>query len=168
MRELGMEEEIFQGEDQRFVEGIARSRERDAEQRRVGVMEIEKSVVVGWVVRSMEGERNGGAAIWRRRQQRRPEVAATAAAAGRLHDDTQRTRQGEAAVSAAGMAAARGGAASVAAAEAAVGLLPCSSLSSYLRGEIAPFFLQMTARICGGVPSPLIEPIMGQEGKGPT
>ena len=31
-----------------------------------------------------------------------------------------------------------------------------------------PFFLQMTARVCGGVPSPLIEPIMGREGKGPT
>ena len=29
-----------------------------------------------------------------------------------------------------------------------------------------PFFLQMTARVCGGVPSPLIEPIMGREGKG--
>ena len=112
----------------------------------------------------MEGERDGGAAIWRLRQQRRPEAAATAAAAGRLHDDTQRTRQGEAAVSAAGTAATRGGAA----AEAAVGLLPCSSLSSHLRGEIAPLFLQMTARVCGGVPSPLIEPLVGREGKGPT
>ena len=37
-----------------------------------------------------------------------------------------------------------------------------------LEREITPFFLQMTARICGGVPSPLIEPIMGREGKGPT
>ena len=34
--------------------------------------------------------------------------------------------------------------------------------------EITPFFLQMTGRVCGGVPSPLIEPIMGREGKGPT
>ena len=31
------------------------------------------------------------------------------------------------------------------------------------------FFSQMTARVCGGgVPSPLIEPIMGREGKGLT
>ena len=48
------------------------------------------------------------------------------AAAGRLRDDNQRTRQGEAAASAAGTAAARGGVA-------AVGLPPCSSLSSHLR-----------------------------------
>ena len=26
----------------------------------------------------------------------------------------------------------------------------------------------MTARVCGGVPSPLIEPIVGRERKGPT
>ena len=62
---------------------------------------------------------------------------ATAAAAGRLHDENQRTRQGEAADTAAdtaaGTAAARGGAAAVAAAVAAVGLPPCSSLSSHLR-----------------------------------
>ena len=32
----------------------------------------------------------------------------------------------------------------------------------------APYFLQMTARVCGGVPSPLIEPIVGRERKGPT
>ena len=31
-----------------------------------------------------------------------------------------------------------------------------------------PFFLQMMARVCGGVPSPLIEPIVGRERKGPT
>ena len=38
-----------------------------------------------------------------------------------------------------------------------------------LEMEETPFFFsQMTARVCGGVPSPLIEPIMGQEGKGPT
>ena len=37
-----------------------------------------------------------------------------------------------------------------------------------LERESTPFFLQMTARVCGGVPSPLIEPIMGREGKGPT
>ena len=76
-----------------------------------------------------DGDGGGGAAIWRRRRQRRPEAAATAAAAGRLHDENQRTRQGEAADT----AAARGGAAAVAAAVAAVGLPPCSSLSSHLR-----------------------------------
>ena len=37
-----------------------------------------------------------------------------------------------------------------------------------LEREITPFFIQMMARVCGGVPSPLIEPIMGREGKGPT
>ena len=41
-------------------------------------------------------------------------------------------------------------------------------LEQPLEREITPFFLQMMARVCGGVPSPLIEPIMGQEGKGPT
>ena len=41
-------------------------------------------------------------------------------------------------------------------------------LEQPLEMENTPFFLQMTARVCGGVPSPLIEPIMGQEGKGPT
>ena len=40
-------------------------------------------------------------------------------------------------------------------------------LEQPLEREIAPFFFQMTARVCGGVPSPLIEPIMGREGKGP-
>ena len=40
-------------------------------------------------------------------------------------------------------------------------------LEQPLEREITPFFLQMTARVCGGVPSPLIEPIMGREGKGP-
>ena len=79
-----------------------------------------------------------------------------------------RPKQGEATVSAAVAAAARGGAAAVAAAEVAVGLLPRSSLSSHLRGRGTPFFLQMTARVCGGVPSPLIEPIVGRERKGPT
>ena len=29
-------------------------------------------------------------------------------------------------------------------------------------------FLQMTARVCEGVPSPLIEPLVGRERKGPT
>ena len=37
-----------------------------------------------------------------------------------------------------------------------------------LKMEETPFFSQMTARVCGGVPSPLIEPRMGREGKGPT
>ena len=41
-------------------------------------------------------------------------------------------------------------------------------LEQPLEREFTPFFLQMTARVCGGVPSPLIEPIMGREGKGPT
>ena len=41
-------------------------------------------------------------------------------------------------------------------------------LEQPLERENTPFFLQMTARVCGGVPSPLIEPIMSREGKGPT
>ena len=43
-------------------------------------------------------------------------------------------------------------------------------LEQPLERESTPFFLQMTARVCGGgfFLSPLIEPIMGQEGKGPT
>ena len=42
-------------------------------------------------------------------------------------------------------------------------------LEQPLEREITPFFLQMMARVWGGgVPSPLIEPIMGREGKGPT
>ena len=41
-------------------------------------------------------------------------------------------------------------------------------LEQPLERESTPFFLQMTARVCGGVPSPLIEPIMGRDGKGPT
>ena len=41
-------------------------------------------------------------------------------------------------------------------------------LEQPLEREDNPFFLQMTAWVCGGggVPSPLIEPIMGREGKG--
>ena len=80
------------------------------------------------------GEGGGGAAIWRRRR-RRPEAAA---AAGGRHDDNPRTKQGEAAASAAGTAAARRGAA----AEAAVGLPPCSSLSSHLRGRLLLSFFK--------------------------
>ena len=34
-------------------------------------------------------------------------------------------------------------------------------LEQPLEREFTPFFLQMTARVCEGVPSPLIEPIMG-------
>ena len=45
---------------------------------------------------------------------------------------------------------------------------PLSFLEQPLEMKYDPFFLQMTARVCGGVPSPLIEPIMGREGKGPT
>ena len=37
-----------------------------------------------------------------------------------------------------------------------------------LEREFTPFFLQMMARVCGGVPSPLMEPIMGRVGKGRT
>ena len=41
-------------------------------------------------------------------------------------------------------------------------------LEQPLEREFTPFFLQMTARVCGRVPSPLIEPIVGRERKGPT
>ena len=41
-------------------------------------------------------------------------------------------------------------------------------LEQTLESESTPFFLQMMARVCGGVPFPLIEPIIGREGKGPT
>ena len=41
-------------------------------------------------------------------------------------------------------------------------------LEQPLEREFTPFFLQMTDRVCGGVPSPLIEPIVGRERKGPT
>ena len=41
-------------------------------------------------------------------------------------------------------------------------------LEQPLKREFTPYFLQMTARVCGGVPSPLIEPIVGRERKGPT
>ena len=42
------------------------------------------------------------------------------------------------------------------------------SLEQPLERDDDPFFLPMTARVCGGVPSPLIEPLVGREGKGPT
>ena len=41
-------------------------------------------------------------------------------------------------------------------------------LEQPLEREFTLFFLQMTTRVCGGVPSPLIEPKMGRERKGPT
>ena len=41
-------------------------------------------------------------------------------------------------------------------------------LEQPLEREETPFFLQMMARVCGGVPSHLIEPIVGRERKGPT
>ena len=41
-------------------------------------------------------------------------------------------------------------------------------LEQRLERKSTVFFLQMIARVCGGVPSPLIGPIMGREGKGPT
>ena len=37
-----------------------------------------------------------------------------------------------------------------------------------LEKRIFLLFSQMTARVCGRVPSPLIEPLVGQERKGPT
>ena len=66
------------------------------------------------------------------------------------------------------------GVAKVVAAAMAVGLLPRPSVSSHSRGKRLLLFCQMTTRVCGGggggggVPSPLIEPKMGEEGKGPT
>ena len=75
--------------------------------------------------------------------------------------------QGVAAMAAAEVAA-------MVAAEAAatiVGLLPQPSVTSHSRGRKFISFLQMTNRVCGGgggVPTPLIEPKMSREGKGPT
>ena len=37
-----------------------------------------------------------------------------------------------------------------------------------LEREFTSFFPQMTARVCEGITSPLIEPKMVREGKGPT
>ena len=49
------------------------------------------------------------------------------------------------------------------------GWTPSSTLREQpLKREKTPFFSQMTARVFGGLPSPLIEPKMGREGKGPT
>ena len=45
---------------------------------------------------------------------------------------------------------------------------PPAFLEQPLEMEETPFLSQMTARVCEGVPSPLIEPKMGREGKGPT
>ena len=58
--------------------------------------------------------------------------------------------------------------AAAAATATAVGLLPRPSVSSYSRWRRLPSFSQMTARVCGEVPSPLIEPKMDREGEGPT
>ena len=41
-------------------------------------------------------------------------------------------------------------------------------LEQSLEKEFTPFFLQMMARVCGGVPSTLIELKMGRVGKGLT
>ena len=87
-----------------------------------------------------------------------------AAAAGAAAEVSAWPSQGVAAVVAAAAAAARWRAA----AATAVGLLPRPSVSSHSRWRRLLSFSQMTARVCGGVPSPLIEPIMGREGKGPT
>ena len=137
--------------------GLQGRGERDTEQRRVGMMEVGKNDGGGgglwgpWrgkgmVVRRSGGGSGSGSGGLRRRQQR-PKAAAAAAAAGRLHTDNSWTRQGEAAVSAARTAAARGGAA---AAEAAVGLLPCSSLSSHLRGRRLLSFFKWRLGFVGG------------------
>ena len=74
--------------------------------------------------------------------------------------------QGVAAIVAAAAAAGRRRAA--AATATVVGLLTRPSVSSHSRWRRLISFAQMTARVCWGVPSPLIEPIMGREGKGPT
>ena len=66
------------------------------------------------------------------------------------------------------MAAVVAAAAAAAAAATTVGLLPRPSVSSHSRWRRLLSFSQMTARVCGGVPSPLIEPLVGQERKGPT
>ena len=90
--------------------------------------------------------------------------ARAAAAAGTTSVVSAWPGQGVAAVVAAAAARRR-----AAAAATAVGLLPRPSVSSHSRWRRLPsFFSQMTARVCGGVPSPLIEPIMGREEKGPT
>ena len=89
--------------------------------------------------------------------------ARVASATGSTATEFAGLRQGEAA------AAHNRSVAAAAVEKVAVGLLSRSPLSSYLRGSSLFFFsLQMTARVCGGVPSPLIDPIMGREGKGPT
>ena len=63
-------------------------------------------------------------------------------------------------------------AAAAVAASTTVGPLPQPSLSSHSRGSSLLCFFQMMARVCGGgdggFPSPLIEPKMDREGKGPT
>ena len=98
----------------------------------------------GWALARMEegggavGEKviggNGGSAIWRlqRRQRRRRLEGCSLGFANKARGGSGLGG---------GTAAARGGATAVAAAEAAVGLLPCSSLSSHLRGMmILSFF----------------------------
>ena len=129
--EIGVGGEDDGGESDRTRRGVRGREERGWNDGNGGLEEMEV------VVRRSGG---GGGSGGLRRQQQRPEAAAMAAAAGRLHDENQRTRQGEAADTAAGTAAARGGAAAGtaaarggAAAVAAVGLPPCSSLSSHLR-----------------------------------
>ena len=106
----------------------------------------------------------GGAGQQRRRSKGGGGGARLAAAAGTTAVVSAWPGQGVAAVVAAAAAAAR----RCAAAATTVGLLPRPSVSSHSRWRRLLSFSQMTARVCGGVPSPLIEPIMGREGKGPT
>ena len=153
---MGRREGLVRGVIGTECEGIAGSRgagcrakegRKDGDGGKMMVVEVDCEV---------RGGEKGMAAAIRRRRQRRPEAAAAAAAAaaaGRLHANNSWTRLGEAAVSttgtsaayggaAAGTAVACGGATAVAAAEAAVGLLPCSSLSSHLRGRMLLSFFK--------------------------
>ena len=126
----------------------------------------ERKVVEKMEVEGMSAQRSGGdGSLRRRRRQRRLEDGGVAMTA----EKNLWPGQGVAAVVAAAVAAARRRAA---AAATAVGLFPRPFVSSHSRWRRLPSFSQMTARVCwgggGGVPSPLIEPIMGREGKGPT
>ena len=134
----------------------------EEEDLQLGFVEGEQEVCAGeedgrrWgAERGGEDGDDGGAAVRRRRRLEDGGVAMTV-------EKNQWPGQGVAAVVAAAAAAA---ARRRAAAAARMGR---AFLEQPLEREITPFFLQMTARVCWGVPSPLLEPIMGREGKGPT
>ena len=102
------------------------------------------------------------------RRHNNPAAAAAAAACGggdgglrmMTRADNSWSRQGEAAVSATSMVAARGCGGS--GGSRGGGWSPSSIFLEHpLEREFTPFFLQMMARVCGEVPSPLIEPIVG-------